>query len=314
MIGTRRLVLMAAAISIASSSGPDVARSAESQTPTSRNVSNDTPAGLDTVTIEAKRKQELKREISHFVSDVAVRYLNDSLTRWNKPICPLVTGLTKERGEFLLARLSQIATDSHAPLAGEHCSPNFFVVVTADLDVYLKKWMSRSPTLVNSCNGAGYIKHFMQSREPVRVWYNAEFRSSDGAALSSDTPEFDVSRLSLSLNSCAPVGSELGTRLRFSDVQAFTHVIIVIDLERTANFNIGQLSDYVAMVGLTQIRLDKDTGTAPTILRLFRESDQPPQGLSRWDQAFLNSLYTTAQASVLEVSTIKSKMFEEIEH
>jgi hypothetical protein len=74
MAGIRRLALMAAAISIVcSSAGLDVARSAEPQTPTSRNVSTDTPAGLDTVTIEAKRKQELKREISHFVSDVAVR-------------------------------------------------------------------------------------------------------------------------------------------------------------------------------------------------------------------------------------------------
>jgi hypothetical protein len=112
------------------------------------------------------------------------------------------------------------------------------------------------------------------------------------------------------------VGEELGTRLRVPDVQAFTHVIIVIDLKRAVNLNIGQLSDYVAMVGLAQIRLDKDTGwgTAPTILSLFRESDAPPQGLSRWDRAFLESLYTTTQASVLQVSAIKSKMFEEIEH
>jgi hypothetical protein len=48
MTGTRRRVLMAAAISIASASGPDVARSAEPQTPTSRNVSTDTLPGLDT--------------------------------------------------------------------------------------------------------------------------------------------------------------------------------------------------------------------------------------------------------------------------
>ncbi|MBV8806245.1 MAG: hypothetical protein JO042_14400 [Sinobacteraceae bacterium] len=52
----------------------------------------------DTVTIEAQRKREIKHQISHFVSSVVVSYLNDSLERWDTPICPLVAGLSRERG------------------------------------------------------------------------------------------------------------------------------------------------------------------------------------------------------------------------
>jgi hypothetical protein len=74
----------------------------------------------------------------------------------------------------------------------------------------------------------------------------------------------------------------------------------------------GQLADYVAMVGLAQIRLEANTGTAPTILGLFRDTQPQLPGLSPWDQAFLRSLYTTDQASKLEVSMIKRHMFEQI--
>ena len=84
------------------------------------------------------------------------------------------------------------------------------------------------------------------------------------------------------------------------------------DGSRVAQLNMGQLADYVSMVGLAQIRLDANTGTAPTILGLFRESDSPPQGLSVWDRSFLEGLYSTDQSSVLQVSAIKARMVEQI--
>jgi hypothetical protein len=81
---------------------------------------------------------------------------------------------------------------------------------------------------------------------------------------------------------------------------------------RIAHLNIGQLADYVSMVGLAQIRLDGNTGTAPSILGLFRASDPHPQGLSLWDRSFLDGLYSTDQSSVLQVSALKTRMFRQI--
>jgi hypothetical protein len=83
----RLLLLMAAATSLAL---PILLNSARSAEP-------------DTVTIEANKERELKRQIGKFVADAVFTYLNDSLERWNTPICPLVAGLPKERGEFILA-------------------------------------------------------------------------------------------------------------------------------------------------------------------------------------------------------------------
>jgi hypothetical protein len=266
---------------------------------------------METVTVEAKRRRELQRQISKFVSSFDVTYLNDSLQRWDSPICPLVAGLPSERAEFILARFSEIARDSHAPLGPEHCRPNLYVVVTGNPDLLVERWTKRDRGMFNTCNGYGYVREFQHSRQPVRAFYNATLISSDGAHR--DPAALDVAgmRLDFSLPACVSAGVA-GSRLSYGAVQALSAVVIVVDGIRIAHLNMGQLADYVSMVGLAQIRLDGNTGTAPTILGLFRESDSPPQGLSLWDRSFLEGLYSTDQSSVLQVSRIKAHMFEQI--
>jgi hypothetical protein len=99
-----------------------------------------------------------------------------------------------------------------------------------------------------------------------------------------------------------------GTRLRHSAVRSLSSVIVVVDANRIQGLNVGQLADYVGMVGLAEVHQDAEVGPVPTILRLFRASPDPPQGLSAWDQAFLASLYGAEQASVMEESRMKRSM------
>jgi hypothetical protein len=319
MIGTlqvgRLLVLIAAVTSISLPLLHDTAHSAEaasSEEAATKNAQGESRREMETVTVEATRERELKRQISHFVSSFDVTYLHDSLERWNTPICPLVAGLASEAGEFVLARLSQVAREAHAPLGPEHCRPNLYVVVTSDPDLLIEKWVKRDRRSFNTCSGFGYVREFLHSKRPIRVLYNVALRSSDGG--NRDPGELYVAgwRLDFSLNSCTSAGVA-GTRLSYGAVQALSSVIIVVDSAHVAHLNMGQLADYVSMVGLAQIRLDGDTGTAPSILGLFRESaDSPPQGLSLWDRSFLDGLYSTDQSSVLQVSALKTRMFQQI--
>ena len=59
--------------------------------------------------------------------------------------------------EFIRARVSQVARDSHAPFGSEHCKPNLVVVVTNDPDLLLEKWNKRFRGLFNTLQrfGAG---------------------------------------------------------------------------------------------------------------------------------------------------------------
>lgn len=267
---------------------------------------------LPTITVEARRK--LDREVSHYVSSVVVPYANDSLMRWNTPICPLVAGLPREPAEFILGRISQIATAAHAPLGSEHCSANFYVVVTPEPESFLEEWWRRDRRLLDMTNGMGAIEHFLHSHLPIRAWYNAGFTSGSGSPMLPDGlvaglygPGANPMLAQVPTNRVPD-----GSRLRYTVVQSLTSVIIVVDRNQVGAFLIGQLADYITMIGLAEVRLDSNLGEAPSILKLFQGSTDAPPGLSPWDRAFLYSLYNTSQASVMQTSELKTSMLNQI--
>ncbi len=269
---------------------------------------------LDAVTVEARReRKEVEHEVNQFVFAVAVRYLHDSLSRWNTPVCPLVAGLPHEQGEFVLARLSQIATAAKAPLAGEHCKANFYVIVTPQPEVLIRKWQAHDRRMLNSRDGMGYLRDFRDTPRAVRVWYNTDFVSSEGKPIiSSDDLAGALVGSSLGMNlqmAKVPTNSvSAASRLRFSAVRSLSSVIVVVDANRVQALNFGQLADYVGMVGLAEVNQDAEVGPVPTILRLFRTAPDPPQRLSAWDEAFLASLYGVEQGSVMEQPMMKRQM------
>jgi hypothetical protein len=315
----RFLVVIAAAAAIALPFHRGRASSAEPPPPQAQNStapdsSSNSMKKLDTVTIEGRR--EIKHQIDDFVYGAVVTYMNDSLMRWDAPVCPIVAGLPSDQGEFILARLSQVARDAHVPLAGEHCKrPNLLVVVSDQPDALAEKWAEHDKTMFNTCNGQGYLKDFVNSRRPVRAYYNGKFLSSDGGELqqiNSSVLSLFTLNIDFHFGPCVSGrGFAIGTRLRYGAVQGLQSVIILVDGKRANELNIGQLADYITLVGLAQIRPDANTGTAPTILTVFNGEDPQPQGLSPWDESFLRGLYATKQSSVIQTSLIKASMFDQ---
>ncbi|MGA7539824.1 MAG: hypothetical protein WBW93_13775 [Steroidobacteraceae bacterium] len=119
-----------------------------------------------------------------FVAAVVVRPSDETLWRWNTPVCPLVAGLPRPLGEFILRRISKAAADAHAPLAGKVCHPNLFVIGTNAPDLLLKRWLEREPLMYDTRNGGEPIKRFLESKRPVRVWYNSDLSCEDGGPAS----------------------------------------------------------------------------------------------------------------------------------
>jgi hypothetical protein len=270
--------------------------------------------GLDQITVEAKRERAIiERQVKTFVSAIAVAPFKESLARWRIPLCPLVAGLPRDHGEFILARVSQIAEAAGVPLAPEHCRGNFYVVVTANPEALLKAWNKRDDSLFGDAGGMK-IRSFLNTSSPVRVWYNAHLDTAEGTPLSADMPG-----LTQSGPSTVPVFAgvpnnthALGFRLARDEVRDLSSVIVMVDSRRAKGVNFGQLADYVAMAGLAELRLDADVGDAPTILHLFSASGKPPPGLSAWDRAYLKALYHTEQADMTQVAEIRTSMIRDV--
>ena len=78
---------------------------------------------------------------------------------------------------------------------------------------------------------------------------------------------------------------------------------------------VGQFADYVAMVGLAQLKPSDSLADAPTILKLFNGSPQAaPAGMTDWDRAYLKALYTTEPASHGQRWFIAHAMVSDISH
>jgi len=254
----------------------------------------------DTVTIETQRQRNLiERQISTFVGEVATHFADESIARWEPPVCPLVAGLSRGEGEFVLARLSQIARNAGVLLGPEKCAPNFAIIATSNPQAMLEKWWSRNPRLFIEDRGIGGVKQFISKDRPIRVWYNANNACTLGAVEVEEGVAYPK---------CA-VESHISAGVGWTHVRQIQSVIVVVDLGHIRSLSIGQITDYIAMVGLAQIRENPKLGTAPTILHLFDATGATrPQGLSSWDQAFLGALNSANQGTGMQVSLIKLRM------
>jgi hypothetical protein len=143
-------------------------------------------------------------------------------------------------------------------MGDEHCSPNLHIFVTAQPRELLKGIEKQNYYAMFGPRGRPYLlDQFIAMPRPVGVWYNI-----------------------------FPEGRSVWFKY------AFTGVLVIVDQTRLQGVSLGQLADYIAMVGLAEIKPGARLGDTPTILRLFDGAPQPaPASLSDLDRAFLKSLY-----------------------
>jgi hypothetical protein len=281
--------------------------SADTPNPEQSNAANSKGVNppLDTVTVEAQRnRKELEKRVGLFLSSAIVRQRDRPFARWRQPVCPIIVGLLKEQGEFMVGRLSEIARQAAVPLAPAKCTVNFAVIATQEPYELINILRRRRPGLFDTRQGEIPFKRFRDVSRPVRVWYNAEFTGGDGTPFWADTVNEDGSIIRI-YTKPRRYG---GHTTYYGDVREITTTIILLDTNMLHDNTVGQLADYIAVVGLAEIDLDKDLGDAPTILHLFRTRGQSFDGdLSVWDQAFLKSLYDTPQESMFQLSKMTTE-------
>jgi hypothetical protein len=321
-----RVLALAAALTMF----PNAQRSAAAETPAASAPANP----LAEVTVTARRI-ELEKRVSKFVNQIAATENGDEgLARWQVPsACPLVSGLPRQDGEFILERLSEIARVAGVPIGDEHCHPNLYILVTSQPEDLLRGMEKRNRSFTFGYNSSSreempssVVDEFIRTPHPVRVWYNSAEKDAWGQALSY-CPAMEIALISCSPNDteCHPphfnpsrvyqCGRAVagGTHLSFNDMWWFSRVFVIVDQRLLQEVNLGQLADYIAMSGFAKLKPDARLGDFPTILTLFNGAPKAaPSGMTDWDQAFLKSLYATEQKSKLQRSQMTHQMVREI--
>lgn len=170
----------AQAVTLAALAGANPGAAEEPRAPIAATSSAGKPQSLDEVTIRARRAA-LAPRVSKFVNQIAATENAEGLPRWNAPVCPLVTGLPRREGEFILERVSEIARAAAVPLAGEHCRPNLYIIVIAAPKKALEELDSRHRTNIFGATNASVIHDFIARPRAVRVWYNSDMTDPLGA-------------------------------------------------------------------------------------------------------------------------------------
>ncbi len=194
--------------------------------------------------------------------------------------------LPRQVGEFVLLRLSQIARSAHAPLGSETCKPNLYVIVASNPERFLKLWWRHDPRLFYTREGVAPVKRFIETSRPVRVWYNASISGGDNGVVLSNLLAISTDPGGGLVDYPIFAGpSILGSRTSFTVVRNISSALVVVDPAQVSRLNIGQLVDYIGLVGLAEINLDQDVGEAPTILKVFAAANTPPPAeMTVWDQ------------------------------
>lgn len=259
---------------------------------------SDPNATIDTVEVAGKR-EAIRKAIQAFVANMT-RTDGENLARWRTPICPVVSGVSREQGEFVRLRILEIATLAGAPPARkEKCRSNLFVVLTPQPDAILTKWRARNPRMFggDSAEKIGSAQGTM----PVRTWHNAMLNNADGTPPIEDANKAPEYRLK-------------DSRIASSVAEDISAVVVLVDTNETGTATFGQLADYVAMVGLARLDLHADLASSSTILRLFAppNSESVPSGLTNWDQAFLKGLYKSHAPLLRQRAHVAASMAQDL--
>jgi hypothetical protein len=252
------------------------------------------------LTVEPQQA-DLRQRVEAFVRGVTKNpgfADSESLVRWNTPICLFAAGLPEEDRKTVSARLTQIILAGGAPLAREPCQPNFSIIVTSDPDRVLEAWYARNKQLFGDATPS-QIRHFLDSSgsRPIRVWRNIDRGREAGTRFGHFVP--------------SNTEAESSSFVR-NAVLNFFSVFAIVDTNLASHATLDQQADYIAMVGLSNIDLDADIGSAPSILRLFVSEPTPPAGLSLWDAAFIKALYQSDQTLRSQRRDITERVMYEI--
>jgi hypothetical protein len=264
---------------------------------------------LDSITVQAQR-ETLRKQVDQFLHSAMLKpTFDESVLRWDNAVCPLVEGMIRPAGEFLLRRLSEWARESGVPLAKENCKhPNLFIIVANKPEVFLKLWWRRQPRMYNTGHGIEPVRRFIEKSRPIRVWYNIGpgYYSNEISGLLAASVDAGLGAVDYPIVRGPSSGASF--HLVFPVVRSIGSAIVVIDPAQVSQFNIGQFSDYIAMVSFVEVNQDADLGAFSTILNLFATSTAAaPLEMTRWDKALLRALYTSDHSSRVQMSQMETR-------
>ena len=253
------------------------------------------------VTVTGTRSRPV---IDSFVqSFVKPTRMTGKFARWEDRICPITVGLRPAATSFVTRRVKEIATQAGAPVNDhEDCRANIAIVFTTRPQALLDDIRKRRPEIRGYYDNNSQRDALAVVSHPIQAWYttatkdlrgNAERDSAKtgGTEITIADPTIPNTFITMTMPNAHNrnvTGSRLGDGLR----SVMDQIIIVADPAKLADYEIGALADYIALLALAQLDSLDTCQALPSIVNLLAPGcAQKPNALTDNDLAYLRGLY-----------------------
>jgi hypothetical protein len=226
----------------------------------------------------------------------------DQIPRWQDPLCVQVIGLPDAQAAQVKGRIEEVAKDVGVKAAPAGCAANVQIAFSAQPQRLVDNFVKGREWVL------GYYYKDPGARtvtRPIQAWYVTATQTTAAAAnqafafaytgvptQSSGNPTQTADKVVDSPTSWSPTGcgdSTFTSCLR----SELMNVFVVVDTAKAQGKNVGVLSDYLAMVVLSQPRSLGACQPLPSVTDLFVDGcpGGAPDGVTAADAAYLTALY-----------------------
>ncbi|MBA2590201.1 MAG: hypothetical protein H0U98_16435 [Alphaproteobacteria bacterium] len=222
------------------------------------------------------------------------------IARWRLGVCPVVTGLPPSGNTLVSARVRQVAALAGAPVGDTSCKPNTDIVFTLNPQVLLDGIRAKDRVLLGYHDPA-QEKELATVRHPVQAWYVTQSVDLNGTTYIDDKLRnhggfyIQVAPGSFVFVPDARVTHVTGSHLSDGVSSELNHAVIVIDLAKVTGLTVGALTDYVAMLALSQTQSFETCAPMASITNLVSAQCDvavKPDEITSADLSYLHGLYS----------------------
>lgn len=261
---------------------------------------------IEDVEVVARARRDMART---FVGRVAAPARGAGLARWRR-VCPGIANLDRAVAQPIADRIAERAAELGIEVQEPGCEANIVVIFSVDAPALTEALFAIDPAVFDHGGGriergGAALREFRQSRRPVRWWSLSMPIDSEtggravrtrGDPIGGPVDARTAAAIGCNPADCVGAGVPIiqsaggASRLNSQIVDQLYKSIVIVDIDAVAGLTTAQLGDYIAMVSLSQVDPEADTGAFETVLNLF---DDPPgvPGLTDWDRAYLSALY-----------------------
>lgn len=238
------------------------------------------------VTGEKLEKKVIRRQASSFAG-VMIAPVTGQYSRRIEPICAQVFGIDKAFNKIIYSKIKNIVETVGEKYIDNNCTTNLSIIF-AESGIGLINLMRKQSARNFLQVPFGERSAFFKQPAPARWWYMSELEDPYGIKIAAE--EGRAGRLPPYIYSQSSAQALIDSTIKVNMMGS----AIVIDLNLAKGYPLESIAAYAAMVSLVQIKNGATFESVPSILNMFapgRTAADAPNDLTRWDYAFVKSLY-----------------------